>query len=95
MRVSNKRVEEAISLLEESFGENFSFDLRTENDVPHMTSKKYILYAPKWEGTTSGAYGKYIESFDTQKEFVNWVSSKIQNDVEERNLYNEAMEIYK
>ena len=72
MRVTNKKVNEAVERLEAYFDE--AFDFRTDNSRLDMSSKKYHLYQRTECGMQcDGTWGKRIESFSTQIEFVKWV----------------------
>ena len=85
MLVENKKVKQAIKKLHELKLENV-YELRTENTVTHRTNKKYILYAPVLNGLgKTNMYGAYINSFDTQNEFVKWVD-EFKEDIETARL---------
>ena len=72
MKIRNKKVNAAIAALE-ARNPNYSFELRTENTRPDMTSGRYVLYAPVFDGYAGcGPYGTFIEGFRTQKDFIEW-----------------------
>jgi len=73
MNITSKKVQKALKELNSIDG-LYCYDLRTENEQPHLTSKKYHLYAPVFNGyRKTNSFGVYIESFNTQKDFVDWV----------------------
>jgi hypothetical protein len=73
MKITNKKVDQAIRDLETLFPNN-AYDLRDDNVVPHKTSKKYVLYAPVLNGLgKTSTYGAFVEGFNTQNEFIEWV----------------------
>ena len=76
MRITNKKVNEAIEKLEAYF--DGTFDFRTDNSRPDMSSKKYHLYQRTECGMQcDGMWGKRRGDFSTQNEFVKWVENLV------------------
>lgn len=74
MKITNKKVNAAIDILEKSRPNGYQgFELRTDNIKPNQPCKKYILYAlVQDEIHCPGTYGDKVTSFNTQSDFVNW-----------------------
>ena len=79
MQVTNKKAQQALEQLN-NISELYVYDLRTDNEQPHLTSKKYHLYAPVSNGYgKTNSFGAYVESFNTIKEFLEYVEERINN----------------
>lgn len=75
MRVNNKKVNEAINRLENLSELNGGYYLSTYNARPDRSSKKYHLYVKVVNGYQA-IDDKIVESFNTQKEFINYVNNR-------------------
>lgn len=78
MKINNIKVREALQKLE-NLTENkgtAGYYLDTYNSRPDLSSKKYHLYA-QVIGFMQAQKDYVLESFNTQKEFIDYVNSKI------------------
>lgn len=76
MRVNNKKVNAAIEKLDKLDGLNYGYSLETRNSRPDLSSKKYHLYVSVLNGY-SNLNDRPVESFDTIKEFLQYVDKRI------------------
>ena len=73
MTITTNKVNSAILKMECATGD--VYELRT--DACDGRCKKYTLYAIAVDGfAVSGLYGKFVETFRTQKEFCEWVNER-------------------
>ena len=77
MKISNKKINEAIKKLEEEIKGN-KYAIRTENIRPDQLKKKYYLYlvSEQGMGCSYSPYGQLITGFNSQKEFIEYVDNK-------------------
>lgn len=80
MRVNNKKVNAAIEKLDKLDGLNYGYSLETRNSRPDLSSKKYHLYVSVLNGY-SNLNDRPVESFDTIKEFLQYVDKRINGGV--------------
>nr|DAO60932.1 MAG TPA: hypothetical protein [Herelleviridae sp.] len=76
MRVNNVKVNTAIEKLDKLSKFTYGYYLDTYNTRPDLSSKKYHLYVNVLNGYQN-QNTKPVESFDTIKEFLQYVSTRI------------------
>nr|DAN24959.1 MAG TPA: hypothetical protein [Caudoviricetes sp.] len=76
MRVNNIKVNTAIEKLDKLNNLNYGYYLDTYNSRPDLSSKKYHLYVNVLNGYQN-QNSKPVKSFDTIKEFLQYVSTRI------------------
>lgn len=73
MTIKNKKVINAISKMEQATGNIYQL----RDDAVDGRCKKYTLYAVVVNGyAIMSLYGKFVETFHTQKEFCEWVNDR-------------------
>lgn len=76
MRVNNVKVNTAIEKLDKLSEFTYGYYLDTYNTRPDLSSKKYHLYVSVLNGY-SNLNDRPVESFDTIKEFLQYVDKRI------------------
>ena len=76
MRVNNVKVNAAIEKLNKLSKFTYGYYLDTWNSRPDLSSKKYHLYVNVLNGYQNQNL-KPVESFDTIKEFLQYVDNRI------------------
>lgn len=75
MRVSNNNVNTAIEKLDKLSKFTYGYYLDTYNNRPDLSSKRYHLYVNVLNGYQN-QNSKPVESFDTIKEFLQYVDKR-------------------